>query len=119
MDDRESIRRTTWDDSSPPKSLTPYELLMRQSKKLGHAATKTYDVTREFLKQDISSLKPSSLPNLVQSKRAAEAAKSSRKLSKMVQQSKEVLAAAQTVILPMNLFPDMVIIDRQKVTINR
>lgn len=116
MDDEESLRQPkTWEDSSPvQKSLSPYELLMRQSKKMGRAATKTYDVTREFLKQDISTLRPAELP-----KRASNAAKSIRKLNKMVEQSKEVLAAAQTVILPNNLFPDTVILDRQKVTINR
>lgn len=118
MDDQESVRRNTWDDSTPPqKSLSPYELLMRQSKKLGRAATKTYDVTREFLKQDISSLKPTTRAK--PRTNTTDDAKSVRKLDKMVAQSKEVLASAQTVILPNNLFPDTVVVDRQKVTINQ
>jgi hypothetical protein len=40
-------------------------------------------------------------------------------LRKIVRKSHQLLATAQTVILPMNLFPDSVTIDRTKVTITK
>jgi hypothetical protein len=147
------------DDLSSTKP-TPYELLMRQSRKLGSAATRTYDITKEFLKQDVSTLHPDKIlfgrfeqkskraeagDNELPNKRAvleeendpeSKAEKSrlqdsdreggereSRTLDareglrKIVRKSHQLLASAQTVILPINLFPDSVTVDRTKVTI--
>ena len=101
-----------------PESLNPYQMLIRQSRKMGRVASRSYDVTREFLKQDISRLHPEQLLSPLRSKRT-DRDRADIKLKKIVAQSHEVLAAAQTVILPVNLFPDSVVVDRTKVTITK
>jgi len=85
---------------------------------MGQAATKTYDVTKEFLKKDVSTLRPEQLLNPVKSNRTSKVP-SKAKLKQIVTQSREVLAAGRTVILPVNLFPDTVVVDRTKVTITK
>lgn len=99
-----------------PESVNPYQLLIRQSRKMGQVASKSYDVTKEFLKKDVSTLYPQQALN---TQRLTNSARSTKKLNKIVAQSKEILAGAQTVILPSNLFPDSVVLDRTKVTITR
>lgn len=145
------------------KKASPYEMLMRQSRKMGGVATRTYDVTKEFLKQDVSTLHPDKIlfglksasqsraddsarldrspretddrkpepgsPGSVQA-RAAEGIRENMErdtrtldpregLRKIVRKSHQLLASAQTVILPVNLFPDSVTVDRTKVTITK
>lgn len=146
---------------------SPYEMLMRQSRKMGGVATRTYDVTKEFLKQDVSTLHPDKIlfgiksasqakhirrdhsvstkphhpalrddekpapgsPGSVEA-RAAEGIREMQErdartldpregLRKIVRKSHQLLASAQTVILPVNLFPDRVTVDRTKVTITK
>lgn len=151
-------------------------MLMRQSRKMGGVATRTYDVTKEFLKQDISSIHPdkilfgiktvtnrsrtdsinsttrgstssdvpekeglpeslsdtgdpkpetveASLSEVIRTGKANDAptlALDSREgLRKIVRKSHQLLASAQTVILPINLFPDSITVDRTKVTITK
>ncbi|MES2876156.1 MAG: hypothetical protein V4678_01670 [Patescibacteria group bacterium] len=143
--------------------ISPYELLMRQSRKMGGVATRTYDVTKEFLKQDVSTLHPDKIlfgiksgrgklraedrdrrvpaqdnasdgadkpePGSIQA-RASEGIRENQErdmhtldpregLRKIVRKSHQLLASAQTVILPINLFPDSVTVDRTKVTITK
>ena len=156
MEDQESLTQAPMTDDFTPKRVSPYELLLRQSRKMGGLATRTYDVTKEFLKQDVNTLHPDNLlfgknkkaqsqqadtsdtsrGNESQGGEGSEAAKASEglresqerstktidpkeKLTKIVRKSHQLLAGAQTVILPMNLFPDSVIIDRTKVTITK
>lgn len=113
----------TEEQSSPRKS-TPYDLLMRQSRKMGQIATRTYDVTKEFLKRDVSTIKPKSPDALLFGKRAESSDQGvttdeAKDINQVVQRSHEVLAGAKTVMLPVNLFPDSVIVDRTKVTITK
>ncbi len=113
MDDEESLKQSVslTDDTKRP---TPYELLLRQSRKMGQAATRTYDVTKEFLRQDVSTLRPD---QLLQWRSLNIPSKAN--LKRIVTQSREVLAAGRTVILPNNLFPDTVVVDRTKITITK
>lgn len=131
MNDEKSLDQNPISDDLNPKP-SPYEMLMRQSRKMGAIATRTYDVTREFLKQDISTLHPDKILFGVQTK-PQKASKDSAQLStpltrkidareglrRIVKKSHQLLAGAQTVILPVNLFPDSVTIDRTKVTITK
>lgn len=134
---------TSYEDSGR-QQLAAYNLLVRQSRKLGNFATKTYQATKDFLKKDVSTLHPDVL--LFGSKTTedepqaekTEPEKSDKLVETMpgiyatppantldnrdslqgiVRKSHQVLAAARTVILPNNLFPDSVIVDRTKVTI--
>lgn len=165
MDDEESVNKAPISDDFKQR-ITPYELLMRQSRKMGGLATRTYDVTKEFLKQDVSVLHPDRVlfgnrglrqrrfdsaetPSRDQSPQGndksaesdenqpgSDSAKASQGireseerdqktldpregLRKIVKKSHQLLASCQTVILPMNLFPDSVTVDRTKVTITK
>ena len=145
MDDEESLNQAPLSDDFRPKP-SPYELLMRQSRKMGSLATRTYDVTKEFLQQDISVLHPdrilfgassgNNLPSSGDEEPGSVAAKTAEgireqqvrtsktldpreSLRKIVQKSHQLLASTQTVILPFNLFPDSVTVDRTKVTITK
>jgi hypothetical protein len=133
---------------------------MRQSRKMGSLAARTYDVTKEFLKQDVTALhpdrilfgktrsepaEPAGVPNKSasqtnnadssteddmeearreesdreQDETDTETLDAEKKLHKIVQESHQILAGAQTVILPTNLFPDSVVVDRTKITITK
>lgn len=152
MDDEESLNPTPITDDMSSRKPTAYDLLMRQSRKMGGLATRTYDVTKEFLKQDVSALHPDRIlfgtsalrqlrekgKNGIKSKdttgsvgaRASQGIREGEErdsktldpresLKHIVQKSHQILAGAQTVILPMNLFPDTVVVDRTKVTITK
>lgn len=162
MNDEESLEPNGISDDFSPKKLRPYDLLLRQSRKMGGLATRTYDVTKEFLKQDVSALHPDKVlfgaarpekPSDKLYNRADQVTNDYQdvsdgdlggvearpndgirdvggesdtrtldpreKLQRIVQKSHQILAGAQTVILPINLFPDSVIVDRTKVTITK
>ena len=135
MNDEEYLTPTPISDDLVPKKPTPYELLMRQSRKMGSLATRGYDVTKEFLKQDVSTLHPDRLlfgqniqrirrkdePRNAQTDEGGNSAQldSKEDLQTIVEKSHQILAAAKSVIVPMNLFPDSVIVDRTKITITK
>ena len=160
MDEDKTLNQAPLSDDLPAKP-SPYELLMRQSRKMGGLATRTYDITKVFLKQDVRVLHPDrivfgrtsnpqntpgaantdtnkdvSTDKYSDKELTAEKAqfKSSDRedgergsqtldpkegLQKLIRKSHQLLASAQTVILPINLFPDSVTIDRTKVTITK
>lgn len=156
MEDQESINPNQTTDYTSRKKVSPYDLLMRQSRKMGSFATQTFDVTREFLKKDVSTIHPDKLlfgravkesatNDDPRDKNTGEASKREDEMEKarfensdreigergiptvdrreslrrIVRKSHQTLAGAQTVILPINLFPDTVIVDRTKVTITK
>lgn len=115
MDEDKSLRpnNVTID---PPGRPSPYDLLLRQSRKMGSLATRTYDITKEFLKSDVSRLHPDAV--LFKNKVTASPDKLKEdSINSIVKYSHQILAAARTVPMPWNLFPDSVIVDRSKVTI--
>lgn len=117
MDEDDTLRQSdAWDNSGIPHRVSPYELLLRQSRKMGKAASRSYDVTKTFLRQDVTTLYP---PIIRKQTREEKAERAGKKLNRIVAQSREILATAQTVILPNNLFPDTVTVDRTKITITR
>ena len=135
MNEEDILNPTPISDDLVPKKLTPYELLMRQSRKMGSLATRGYDVTKEFLKQDVSNLHPDKLlfgqALQIKGRTRGQAKPSSvdetnydyvdpkEDLHTIVQKSHEILAGATSVIVPMNLFPDSVVVDRTKITITK
>ena len=145
MDDEQSLHQAPISDDFRPKP-SPYELLMRQSRKMGGLATRTYDLTKVFLRQDVSVLHPDKilfgnsakqeLPSSGEEEVGSVAAKTTEglrepqeriaktldpreSLRKIVRKSHQLLASIQTVILPINLFPDSITVDRTKVTITK
>lgn len=160
MDEDKTLAQAPITDDFRTDKPSPYELLMRQSRKLGGVATRTYDVTKEFLKQDVSTLHPDKILFGMKSHKQGHSENQSKKtqdesdleskpgrtgstaarasegirenqerdtrtldpregLRKIVRKSHQLLASAQTVILPVNLFPDSVTVDRTKVTITK
>ena len=115
-------------NDAPINRPSTYELLVRQSKKMGGVATKTYQDVRTILNQEIALPQPTQFIRNV-SRIARVKPKNSKKvhvsstsvegideLKKRVKQSHEVLAAARTVF-PITLFPHDIIMDRTKITI--
>lgn len=162
MEDEKSLKQAPITDDFQRRA-SPYEMLMRQSRKMGGLATRTYDVTKEFLKQDVSVLHPDRVlfgkqhktehaatkysdtslnkTDSLSDERSVEQSEEQKAgtqegiregqeresrtldpregLRKIVRKSHQLLASGQTVILPMNLFPDSVTIDRTKVTVTK
>jgi hypothetical protein len=115
-------------NAAPVNKPSTYELLVRQSKKMGGVATKTYQDVRTILNQEIALPQPTQFIRNV-SRIARTKPKNSKRvhvtsstiegideLKKRVKQSHEVLAAARTVF-PITLFPHDIIMDRTKITI--
>ncbi len=120
MNKDESLQPTNLPVEPPaPSRTSPYDLLMRQSRKMGSFATRTYDITKEFLKTDVSQLHPDAV--LFKYRQRNENQKDQKQdkpsVNSIVKYSHQVLAAAKAVLLPWDLFPDSVIVDRSKVTI--
>ena len=98
-----------------------YELLVRQSKKLGRVATKTFHDLKHVLHREIPMPSRDQLlsglslvPRLRATKRSEELAA----LKKLVRKSHEVLVSARTVF-PLTLFPHSIVMDRTKITITK
>jgi hypothetical protein len=103
----------------PVNGPLPYDLLVRQSRKLGRAATKTFHDLKHLLNHEISMPSRDQLlsglslvPKLKNTKKSEELAS----LKRMVRKSHEVLVGARTVF-PLTLFPHSIIVDRTKITI--
>ena len=122
MNDEEVKQNTNPSDSVPSVRPSTYEMLVRQSKKLGRGATTASQAVRNILSQDIPL--PPSAERLVDSftqrlranDRKQKELDDATRLKKVVKKSHQVLASAQTVF-PMTMFPDSIIVDRTKVSI--
>jgi len=118
MNDDELIGMINPLDSGPPKHPSTYDLLVRQSKKLGWVATKAFHDVKHILHQEVALPRAgqflSGFPKVIQSKKQREL-EAAAALKKTVRKSHEVLAAAQTVF-PVTLFPDSIVVDRTKIS---
>jgi hypothetical protein len=121
MDDDESIEIRDPSNGSPSTRPSTYELLIRQSGKLGAVATKAFSDLRHILHHEIT-LPPAeqflnSFPRVskkkVIKKRGFEEIE---ELKAMVKKSHQVLASVRTVF-PVTLFPNSIVLDRSKITI--
>lgn len=144
MNDSEQTGQENGSSGGIPMSSKSYNFLLSLSKKLGNVATKSFVEVREFLNQDVplptgerflsnvsllrrrhtGSNNSDQHNGTGQKDKKAAANKGetevdpTEKLKKIVKQSQEVLASANTVF-PVTLFPDTVFVDRTKVTIIR
>lgn len=119
MDDDEVIN--TGLALEPPKSTpsrTAYDILMRQSRVMGVIATRALDATKQLLTRDVRSFQKG--PNAILfGTNTTKPVKKTKDFRSLAQRSHELVAAARTVPLPINLFPDSVVVDRTKVTITK
>lgn len=114
MSDSEFIYQpNAWVGYSPVKTRpTPYEILLRQSRLLGRIAARSQGVS-----QNIVINGPASVPVGDAAAEQEFFQQNPDEIHRVVAQSQEILAGARTVVLPTNIFPDTVTIDRMKVTI--
>lgn len=91
-------------------SVNAYERLVRQSRKLGGLAAKW---ALEHAQPKIA------LPEVPEHDDPLFHQMHPDKIHEVVEQSREILMSARTVILPYNLFPDTVTVDRMKVNITQ
>jgi hypothetical protein len=110
----------TGDDQSPERAHTvAYNLLMRQSRKLGQTATRTIVSAKSFLQKEVTMPGAEKLfQGFSRTEKKEEVKKGVDELKKIVQQSHEVLAEVQTVF-PITLFPDKLCLDRSVITITK
>jgi len=123
MEDEEVMENDMLNVTAPKsqQKVSPYELLLRQNKKLGRFATAAFREVRTVLHQEIPlPSKEQFLQSLTLTPRTkfTQDSKKIDQLKREVRKSHEVLASARTVF-PMKLFPDRVILDRTKITIVR
>ena len=116
MKDEESIETSNLLESVPPTRPSTYDLLVRQSKKLGSVATKAFTDLKHLLNQDIVIPPAEDIMSNLALMRHKKTLQDASDLRKVVQKSSQVLASARTVF-PMTPFPHSIIIDRSKVTI--
>jgi hypothetical protein len=126
VDTKKSLQSSTpqIDNHGTALPSTPYELLMRQSRKLGSLAARTVGHTKVFLKKDITELRPVRPESILFGRKSdpslnGVSVKEVDDTRAAVSKSHEILAGARTIPLPINLFPDSIIVDRTKVTITR
>jgi hypothetical protein len=120
MKDEDLIETLEPSNNTSSARSSTYELLVRQSKKLGAVATSAFHGVRHMLRQEINF--PSAegflgnFPRRSQSKSKGSELSDVAELKKVVKKSHQLLASARTVF-PVTLFPDSVMVDRTKVSI--
>lgn len=129
MNEGERIDQTSPSEGGVSMRSKSYNFLLGLSRKLGNVATKSFVDVRHFLNQEVplpsSERFFQSMPQILKLRHEdrkdiqyAKQAKSAEQLKRVVQQSQEILASANTVF-PITLFPDTIFLDRTKVTIIR
>lgn len=116
MNDERFIDNNSW---TPPVSdpEDQYQLLLNTNKKLGRAALGLFPQAKRLLKQSKNTSQTKFFSPM--SQKAAALYDRVAKLKSVVRRSHEILASATTVILPVNLFPDTIVVDRTKITITK
>jgi hypothetical protein len=108
-------------EGRPHQHPNAYDLLVRQSKKLGSVATTTLHDMKSILNQEIALPHAgqflNNFPKAGHSKKQREL-EAALALKKAVKKSHEVLALARTVF-PVDLFPDSIVVDRTKINLTK
>lgn len=96
--------------------ISPYDLLLRQSRKLGKTATGAVESVRvSYHERRVEHTKQAEEKAKLKHQKSVEKLV---KLKRMVEHSHEILARRNSVF-PLDLFPDRVLVDRTKVTLIR
>lgn len=104
-----------------PARPNPYEMLVRQSKKMGRVATRAFHDVKTILNKEVTMPKVEQLIGNFPGVRADDSKKQkeledANKLKRMVKRSHQVLASVRTVLF-MTIFPDSIVVDRSKISI--
>lgn len=118
MKDEELAKTPNLISSVPQDKPSAYDMLIRQSKKLGSVAMKARSGLWHFLHQEVPvpAAAENWIENLHLSRRREKSLEEANDLRRVVKESSQVLVSARTVF-PMTLFPDSIVVDRSKVTI--
>lgn len=122
MNDDKAIEMFNPLDSGPPNGSMTYDMLVRQSKKLGWVATTAFRDVKHILHQEIALPRAgqflNSFPGAITISKKERELEAAVALKRAVKKSHEVLAIAQTVF-PITLFPDSIVIDRTKISLTK
>jgi hypothetical protein len=121
MNDDDLIDIENTSENPSVSRTTPYEMLVRQSKKLGQVATHAIHDVKNILHKEVTMPSAEQIignfPHLSRTDAKKEKElEEADKLKKLVKRSHQVLASSRTVF-PMTLFPDSIVVDRSKVSI--
>ena len=105
---------------APVTDPATYNLMTRQSRKMGGAATKTLDNLKHILNREIPMPSRDQLLSGLSlvPHRSAQKEEEISALKRLVRKSHEVLADVRTVF-PLTLFPHSIVVDRSKITITK
>lgn len=98
-------------------SRNPYHLFLKQVSSLGGLAISAYNTTKHVTKRVVEAASQGAAYTTPEQERHFFE-ENPDQMHQVVAQSHEILAGARTVILPINIFPDTITVDRMKVTIN-
>lgn len=118
MNDENFIGRNNWIKPAPDLHYH-YRLLFHANKHLGQTALSGFSNVRQVLGREVTLPKPSKLISPKISQKATELYGRLSSLRTVVKRSHEILASATTVMLPVNMFPDTMVVDRTKITITK
>lgn len=118
MNEETFIGRSNWMKPAPDLQYH-YHLLFHANRHLGHTAVNAVSNFKDILNHEVTLPKTGKLFSPMISKKANELYDRLSKLKSVVKRSHEVLASARTVMLPFNMFPDTVVVDRSKITITK
>lgn len=128
----DEVIKTQSPSTNMPHVRSPYEMLVRQSKKMGNVATRAFHDVKDILHKEVQlpswqhtafshSPAPEAPVDPVQTeqdRQKEKELKDAENLKHIVKKSHEVLASARTVF-PVTLFPDSIVVDRTKVSITK
>lgn len=121
MNDEELLDMNVPETGDNPEKPTTYERLVRQSRKLGGVAVRTFSDVRRALNQEVTFHPTTHLREKLAQRTNAKYQKEledAATLKKTVKKAHEMLANVQTVF-PLTLFPDSIVVDRTKVSIRK
>ncbi|MEO5950209.1 MAG: hypothetical protein ABIQ04_02060 [Candidatus Saccharimonadales bacterium] len=118
MNEEHFIERNNWVRNVPDPQ-HHYSLIFHTNKHLGRTALKGFASVRDVLSRDVSFRRPTKLISPAITKKASAFYDRLSNLKKLVKISHEILASSSTVMLPVNMFPDTIVVDRTKITITK
>lgn len=118
MNEENLIGRNNWMKPAPDLQYH-YHLLFRANRHLGHAALTEFTSVRQVLNREVAMPRPGKMISPKLSKKANDLYSRLSSLRSVVKRSHEILASATTVMLPVNMFPGTMVVDRTKITMTK
>ncbi len=118
MNEERFIGRNNWIKPVPDLQ-HHYRLLFHANKHLGRTALTASPMIKNILHREVTFPRASRLFSPIIAKKAGAIYDRLSHLKSVVKRSHEILASASTVMMPVNFFPDTIVVDRTKITITK